>query len=1048
MPHHLHRPARRTALVLAFGAVVSMSPTTVLAAPSVILNSTFNTSPVGSLPDGFTKVGSGTAAVEAVPSTSDRSLRLTDSSTSGSLGVERSLGISPGIVTFEYKIRPAQTTARIETKVIGRAAVAAVRLVFSGDSGTIRVYNGTSYEHIQSYAANTWYTCKLVLDTWKQTFDVHINGVLKKSAVRFHQPTTLELGQISFAFDNATTGSAHLDNVRVEIAPGPSDELREKYVAGLTGGPLLNPSDPDINAANIRLNDLAQTFYNTLNTGAARESCQCLWDDFPSMAGDPGQLASTYDRLQKMALAYRALGAQLYRRVTLRDAIIDAMRWLNASYYNSTVWDGLTDTREWANYEFSIPIPLNDLMALMYSDLNSSDIISNTSAIETFTPDPARFKNIPGSQGESSKGANRAWLCWVALMKSILARQPDKIKNATVEIKDVFEYVSPLGSGKIVNDGFYRDGSFIQHRAQPYNGGYGRKLIETLANMFYVTGGTEYAIEGTEPVVNWIYESFEPFIYRGAFIDSVRGRDPALSFETNRSHFSGVNTALTVAKIAQGVPATDSTKFKGIVKRWLTNYTYQHDFRDFLYPGEIKVINDIVDNSAITPLETWRPAGRDSITFVYPAMDRVLHRSAGFMFGVAMASAHILNYETTNGNNKQAWYTANGMTYLLNDDVDQYEGGYWATQDPYRRPGTTVAKVPRTLSTTGGEYPQWSAYGGGAQFRLNGTRDSFGTAGLEMYQYDKGSEGSTLRSKKSWFMFDNEVVALGSGVSCSPQKINYCDPALTPPAPLPAACGTGVETIVENRKLNSQGTNAFYVGEVAQSVYIPQTGIPNTGTITATHAHLAGTALGGGADIGYYFPPGSSSASLHWDRIKLEADWHAVSTEAPSQVVADRYLQIYFNHGTAPLSGGYVYALLPGIGRSALAAYAAAPQFSVLENSGDVHAVRETVHNCIGANFWKNAEETIGGGTTGATSIRSNRTASLMYCETPTTARLAIADPTDCRNEPIALVIGRRLIRTSGDAEITVVSSTATSTNLSINVSGALGRSFTAYFAK
>jgi hypothetical protein len=97
--------------------------------------------------------------------------------------------------------------------------------------------------------------------------------------------------------------------------------------------------------------------------------------------------------------------------------------------------------------------------------------------------------------------------------------------------------------------------------------------------------------------------------------------------------------------------------------------------------------------------------------------------------------------------------------------------------------------------------------------------------------------GVTLTEKKSWFMFDDEVVCLGAGITSTDNR--------------------PIETTVENRKLDRTGSNAFTVNRVSQSK------VPGwTETMAGvTWAHLAGTASAAG--IGYYFPQAATIATAH-----------------------------------------------------------------------------------------------------------------------------------------------------------------------------------------
>ena len=109
----------------------------------------------------------------------------------------------------------------------------------------------------------------------------------------------------------------------------------------------------------------------------------------------------------------------------------------------------------------------------------------------------------------------------------------------------------------------------------------------------------------------------------------------------------------------------------------------------------------------------------------------------------------------------------------------------------------------------------------------------YGVTGMELNPY-----GQTLNAKKSWFMFDDEIVALGSGISSQDNKT--------------------VETIVENRRLKSSGNNRLMVNNLTKSSVLGWSENMNLGN--NSWIHLQGSVTG--ADIGYYFPDGAEVKGL------------------------------------------------------------------------------------------------------------------------------------------------------------------------------------------
>jgi hypothetical protein len=395
--------------------------------------------------------------------------------------------------------------------------------------------------------------------------------------------------------------------------------------------------------------------------------------------------------------------------------------------------------------------------------------------------------------------------------------------------------------------------------------------------------------------------------------------------------------------------------------------------------------------------------------YTFAEMDRVIHLGAGYGFGLSMCSTRIANFESINGENLRGWFTGDGQTILYNGDLTAFGDSYWATVDHYRLPGVTADVThskPPTSNTTGpralgqGTLSPHSWVGGA-------TLGAYGAAGMQF----KGV-GVTLTGKKSWFMFDDEIVCLGSGITSTDSR--------------------PIETTVEQRKINAAGTNAFTVNGAAKS-----TTLGWTETMSATSwAHLTGNAAG--SDIGYYFPTSPTVKAVREARTGAWSDIEDVGSTAP---ITRNYLRMTFEHGNNPSSASYHYVLLPGRNATRTGQYAAAPQVTVLANNANVQAVTETTLGITAANFWTDTSQTIGG-------ITSNKKASVLVRDDGTFIDVSVSDPTQLNNGTIALQIslnGGTLV--SADSGVTVTQSTP-SIIMSVSTAGAGGKTFKARFYK
>ncbi|MEV4806597.1 polysaccharide lyase family 8 super-sandwich domain-containing protein [Nonomuraea sp. NPDC049421] len=75
-------------------------------------------------------------------------------------------------------------------------------------------------------------------------------------------------------------------------------------------------------------------------------------------------------------------------------------------------------------------------------------------------------------------------------------------------------------------DGFYRDGSFVQHGCVAYTGSYGLSMLIAVSETIALLHGSPWAITdpGRRVVLGAVERSFAPFVHDGRLMDTVRGR--------------------------------------------------------------------------------------------------------------------------------------------------------------------------------------------------------------------------------------------------------------------------------------------------------------------------------------------------------------------------------------------------------------------------------------------------------------------------------------------------------------------------------------------
>ncbi|MFJ8854854.1 polysaccharide lyase 8 family protein [Streptomyces sp. NPDC102437] len=709
------------------------------------------------------------------------------------------------------------------------------------------------------------------------------------------------------------------------------DTLLQRAESLLTGGGF-DPADPDFATAVAALDTTAAELWDTLDRSAGRTA---LWPDLAPLT-DPGNFGQSYTRLRTVTTAWATGGTSLAGSTQVADALVAALRFTHDTAYNPA----RRETGNWWFWEIGAPRALMDCSVILRDRLPAADLADYLAVVDRFCPDADRRTNSPTL---SETGANRTDKAVIVALRGLLGQDPAKLVSARDALSDVrdsgrnslFRYTS---SG----DGFYEDGSFVQHDVVAYTGSYGVVLLGGTAYLLALLAGSEWAV--ADPKVSVMYDAvertFAPVVFDGLMMDSVRGR--AISRERAGDHRDGATALAAILLLASGAPAEYASRWRSLVKGWLTR-NRTTPFEGLATIPQLSLAKALLNDNAV-------PAGpRSTGSHVFADMDRVVHRRPGWACALSLSSKRISAYEAGNGENLHGWYTGDGMTYLYDgDDLGQFNDGFWPTVDPYRLPGTTVDTRPRTDLGTGAgtsTYRPANTVAGGAVLD-----DRYGAAAMEVV----GAQGTTLRSRKSWFLLDNAVIALGAGITASD--------------------GRPVETIVENRNLGTDGRHRLLVDGVRLPVEQGWSG--EFGRARWAHVDSVG---------GYVFPEGAALRALREERT---GTWRAIDTGADTggstAPVTRRYLTLWTDHGTSPTDAHYAYVLLPGASAASTAVWSRSRPVRIVANDTTAQAVEVRWAGLTAVNFW-------GAGT--AAGITASGPASVLVRRQGGQVRVAVADP-------------------------------------------------------
>ncbi|MCA1480970.1 hypothetical protein I6F37_39250, partial [Bradyrhizobium sp. NBAIM08] len=116
--------------------------------------------------------------------------------------------------------------------------------------------------------------------------------------------------------------------------------------------------------------------------------------------------------------------------------------------------------------------------------------------------------------------------------------------------------------------------------------------------------------------------------------------------------------------------------------------------------------------------------------------------------------------ETAAGENRRGFFEGDGMLMLLQDG-DEY--GDFGEQEIF--PAWDWQRLPGTTIQHNGVIPNYDQFGGGTH--SPGSSNIVGSAsdgqyGAAMMNYTRS--GVSLTARKSWFFFDDEIIALGADI--------------------------------------------------------------------------------------------------------------------------------------------------------------------------------------------------------------------------------------------------------------------------------------------
>jgi len=805
-----------------------------------------------------------------------------------------------------------------------------------------------------------------------------------------------------------------------------------KWTAQLIG------ENPDANDAAIMetinsLNKQAKALWDSYRYKGQSACADIPWPDEIGKKGnkkiefarDAVEFRQTFKNVLLMAKAYRVEHGALYKNKDLLNDMINILDWLTTNCYRPQ-----SQTDNWWTWEIGIPKDIVPTLILLADDLTKEQKVKFTEGVRFFQPDPYHGGSI-GTGSTHVLGyrmqyaANRVDNSMTALGIGLLLEDNESVYLASEASSSVLEFVSVEDSTKLAEkgypNGYYKDGSYIDHKNVPYAGSYGIVVLEGIVNISAILSNSpwQFSSDKANILENIFVKTYGMGVYNGLMLDNLRGRAVSREKVTDKSIGRQVMTYI--------IKSLDSVSEEG--RHTLLNYLKNWLSADSEFVGSLKELNEIVVKQKAKEI-----IGNAAISGVverahknYPLMDRAVHRTDNWLFTLSMFSERIFNTEIMNGENLYGWHQSDGMTYIYGKDTSYYNDNYWNTINPFRLPGTTTVSknIGNGVKDSSGfyqegDYTSKEAWVGGSElggYGINGMSLS-GDCGTKT-KYEPN-----LRALKSYFMFGDEIVCLGSGIS--DKDSNFI-----------------TETTVENRKLNDAASNRITVNgnklelapvgvNVAEIVKGEGLGtgvasIEGKALENVKWVHLEGNVEGD--RVGFYFP--KEAGELKARIAASTGNWGNINLTATKDVVKN-YFELWFDHGKNPQNVQYSYVILPGRTEEEMKEYEKNPSVEILANTDEVQAVGYKNKSVIGANFWQDKTASVSG-------ISSDKKASIIVKQSGDVVEIGVSDPTMKNLGTIEVEIDKEFGEViSADPNVTVASNNG-KVHLVVNTAGKNG---------
>ncbi|HDC9478742.1 TPA: polysaccharide lyase 8 family protein [Staphylococcus aureus] len=684
------------------------------------------------------------------------------------------------------------------------------------------------------------------------------------------------------------------------------EKLKNTWLDVNYGYDKYDESNPDMKKKFEATENEAKKLLSEMKTESGRTY---LWESSKDIDTKSADMTRTYRNIEKIAEAMN------HPKTTLKNdenkkKLKDALEWLHKNAYGKDPDKKVADLKtnfsksapqkntnlNWWDYEIGTPKSLTNTLILLNGDISSDEKKKYTAPIKTFAPKSDEILSSVG-KAEPAKGGNLVDIAKVKLLESIIEEDKDMTKNSIDSFNKVFTYVQSNSTGKERN-GFYKDASYIDHQDVPYTGAYGVVLLEGISQMMPMIKETPFKETSQNDTIlkSWIDDGFMPLIYKGEMMDLSRGR--AISRENETSHSASVTVMKSLLRLSDAMDESTKAKYKKIVKTSVkSDSSYKQN--DYLSSySDISKMKALMEDSTLSTNDLTQQLK------IYNDMDRVTYhnKDLDFAFGLSMTSKNVARYESINNENLKGWHTGAGMSYLYNSDVKHYRDNFWATADMKRLAGTTTLDNEEPKENKNSD----KTFVGGTKFD-----DQHASIGMEFENQDK-----TLTAKKSYFILNDKIVFLGTGIKNTDSSMNPV-------------------TTIENRKANGY------------TLYTDDKQTTNSDNQETNSVFLESTDTK--KNIGYHF---LNKSKINVKKESHTGKWSEINKSQKTEDKKDEYYEVTQKHSNSDNKYGYV--LYPSLSKDVFKSKAS--QVTVVKQDDDFHVVKDNESVWAGVNYSDSAK--------------------------------------------------------------------------------------------